>query len=228
MNTTHNTMIALAAVLLLTCCQSSPTPSAADSSQLAAATPQPYSGTGYLSLDGEKGRFAPCDGNPTLDIANPSNLTTPQSDPMGKCPGEPIWAQLNGTVLNGVLTVAKTDSLAPITKFSACLGFEYVCSGTEPFWQVMIMPGNKSAYYKHLGLEHGITFDYAAPTNENGTIKFVMANRADASKTMTITIKKEVCSDGMSDMKYPYSATIQYKGETLHGCAETPGEMAKE
>jgi uncharacterized membrane protein len=40
-------------------------------------------------------------------------------------------------------------------------------------------------------------------------------------------IKKEKCSDGMSDRSYNFSAEIAINGETLKGCAIKKGDLVK-
>lgn len=41
----------------------------------------------------------------------------------------------------------------------------------------------------------------------------------DAKGEFFITLKKEACSDGMSNTKYPYTATVLVGADTLKGCA---------
>jgi uncharacterized membrane protein len=41
---------------------------------------------------------------------------------------------------------------------------------------------------------------------------------------ITVQIKKEPCSDGMSEKKYNYSAEVNLNGKIYKGCAVIPGE----
>jgi uncharacterized membrane protein len=41
----------------------------------------------------------------------------------------------------------------------------------------------------------------------------------DAKGEFFITLKKEPCSDGMSDIAYTYSASVAVGAENLKGCA---------
>ncbi len=230
MNCIKPAVLAAFSLLILANCQQAPTPSTAN--QLASTAPTPFTGSGYLYQSEGKTTFAPCDGSVSLQVTDAAGLVTAalaqRPDPMGKCPGEPTWAQLTGTVLEGALTLAKVDSTMVLNKFSACAGFEFACSGNEPYWQVIILPKEQVAYYKQLGMEQGVAFAYAAPTVVNGKTVYTLPNKANAAEKMTVTIEKKECSDGMSDMKYPYTSTVQFKGETLKGTAEKVGEMAKE
>ncbi len=230
MNCIKSVVLAALSLLILANCQQAPAPSA--TKQLAAAAPTPFTGSGYLYQSEGKTTFAPCDGSPSLQVADATGLVAAalaqRPDPMGECPGEPTWAKLSGSILEGALTLAKVDSTMVLNKFSACSGFEFACGGNEPFWQVIILPKDQVAYYKQLGMEQGVTFSYAAPAVVNGKTVYSLANKANASEKMTITIEKKVCGDGMSDMKYPYESTVKFKGETLIGTAEKVGEMAKE
>jgi uncharacterized membrane protein len=42
-----------------------------------------------------------------------------------------------------------------------------------------------------------------------------------------MTLRKQDCSDGMSDRTYPWAAEVVFKGETLRGCAATPEFIAQ-
>lgn len=94
-------------------------------------------------------------------------------------------------------------------------------TGTEPFWSIFI---------------HGDSVKYITPENQIKGEQFIIASllteQDAADETVVyeytlndpaasrITIRKEVCSDGMSDKQYAYAATFDYGKLQLKGCAE--------
>ena len=105
-----------------------------------------------------------------------------------------------------------TDSISEITKD----GY-WKITGTEPFWSIYIHKDTilftklneniDSVYFKQE------QFKVVEPESD-----YVLT---DAEKNNArLLIKQEACSDGMSDHTYPYSATFNYKGMELKGCAE--------
>ena len=91
--------------------------------------------------------------------------------------------------------------------------------GTEPFWAVDIRP--QGITYQRLDQER-----LAAPnpgmTQEGG--KRVWSAIA-GGRTLKVTLSETgACSDGMSDLVYPYAAEVIIGSETLRGCAFEPSE----
>ena len=83
-------------------------------------------------------------------------------------------------------------------------------TGTEPFWGVNITSGQ----IKLMRPDHAdIVVTNAGPTI-NGDVAVWNA------RGLTIRLEPEAgCSDGMSDNRYPYAATVTVDGEVLRGCA---------
>ena len=88
-------------------------------------------------------------------------------------------------------------------------------TGTEPFWG---------------GQVSGQVLTYTTPENQTGDMiavdRFAGRNGisfsgefADTPFVMAVTPGK--CSDGMSDRSYPFTVTLQVKGELRKGCAWT-------
>lgn len=87
--------------------------------------------------------------------------------------------------------------------------------GTEPFWSLRIEDGE--------GL-------WSTPDNQPGT-RFVVSRFAGNNglgftgtldgAPLTATLTPGGCSDGMSDRRFPFVATIALGGETLTGCGYT-------
>ncbi|HEX6859828.1 MAG TPA: hypothetical protein VF138_06480 [Caulobacteraceae bacterium] len=81
-------------------------------------------------------------------------------------------------------------------------------TGTEPFWGIQI--GEKITLQRPDHPEVVVT--NAGPT-VNGDVAVWNA------RGLTIRLEKGVCSDGMSDNRYPYQATVTVDGgEMLKGC----------
>ena len=91
-------------------------------------------------------------------------------------------------------------------------------TGTEPFW------GGESA---------GGTLTYSTPENIDGTTIAVerfagrgglsLAGQLDGAP-FDMAITPGDCSDGMSDRTYPFTATLQVRGEQRNGCAWTDAQ----
>lgn len=94
--------------------------------------------------------------------------------------------------------------------------------GTEPFWAVEIKGGGMTLTRPEPPAVNatGATFAYV-----DGHA--VWTGQADG-KLMIATLTKGDCSDGMSDLKYPYVAEVKLGGETLKGCGFRAGEQPRE
>jgi uncharacterized membrane protein len=97
---------------------------------------------------------------------------------------------------------------------------EFIVSGTEPFWSVTI--SKKGIIYSTP--ESRQSFPYVEPLQASGRIvDFVRVYRLRGKNnaTNTLVIKKvDSCSDGMSDITYPYSAIFIRGNTVLEGCAK--------
>ncbi|WP_414754445.1 COG3650 family protein [Anabaena sp. CCY 9910] len=94
---------------------------------------------------------------------------------------------------------------------------ELLVSGTEPFWGVTI--SRKGIIYSTP--ESSQNFPYIAPSTASGRpADLVRVYRLRGrNSTSTLVIRKGSCSDGMSDIKYPYSAVYIAGNTVLEGCA---------
>lgn len=88
-------------------------------------------------------------------------------------------------------------------------------NGTEPFWGGTVVSG---------------TFTYTTPERPEGVAVPVerFAGRAGVSFTgerdgqpVALMITEGECSDGMSDRRYPFTATLKLGEEQREGCAST-------
>jgi uncharacterized membrane protein len=85
-----------------------------------------------------------------------------------------------------------------------------------------------------VGFMPGRTPEAAAAAARTAIGRARLPARAGAEVTFArpqpvdITLVAETCSDGMSDKRYPFSATVQFAGETLRGCAIPEAEWGGE
>jgi uncharacterized membrane protein len=154
-------------------------------------------------------------------------------------PYEATYAVLTGTIgpkdtsiaaveTAGTFTVTKVDTLQSKNRFNACLAWEFWCHGTEPFWGIQISEAEGGIFFKNMADETGTQYAWDEPQTDGATSWVYETNDAPGSKNhLKIAIKKENCSDGMSDIEYEYSATVTRGKETLRGCAVRGGEPAK-
>jgi uncharacterized membrane protein len=89
------------------------------------------------------------------------------------------------------------------------------CYGTEPFWVVEIGEKKGTLIYKSISEEQELSFPYAKPVVTDSTWTY----EAKAGHNSLIArMKKEVCSDGMSDITHPFSSEVVINGKILRGC----------
>jgi len=114
-------------------------------------------------------------------------------------------------------TPARTDVIDPEGKaFDAVAPDEIVTLlGTEPFWNLKV---------------EGAQGLWTTPENKPGSAlaleRFAGNNGMGFTGTLdgrpfTATLTPGQCSDGMSDRRFPYVATIALDGETFEGCGYT-------
>lgn len=90
-------------------------------------------------------------------------------------------------------------------------------TGTEPFWGVRI--GDKITLQRP---DHPDLVVTNAGPSINGDVAVWNA------RGLTIRLEPQAgCSDGMSDNRYPYAATVTVNGETLKGCAARADQWPK-
>ena len=84
------------------------------------------------------------------------------------------------------------------------------CLGTEPFWSVEISDNGTAIVETPEKKEAPIALTAIAETAEAA---------AYSGENLQIRIKKEKCSDGMSETVYLYSAEVDYDIYAFKGCA---------
>lgn len=102
-------------------------------------------------------------------------------------------------------------------------GIDFIGLGNEPFWG--------------LDIDFEKTMQFSTPDGGLVSAPAVMAKKAQdgaliyesqaEGNTLKVTVRKEDCSDGMSDNRYNYSITVVVNGKQYKGCgkylAASPG-----
>ncbi len=93
-------------------------------------------------------------------------------------------------------------------------------TGTEPFWGLEIDAAEGKehpARFSQPGDIDGRAFTLSRFAGNNG----LGFSGELAGRKMQVAITPGDCSDGMSDRRYPFAATVAWGDETLLGCAHT-------
>lgn len=86
--------------------------------------------------------------------------------------------------------------------------------GTEPFWGVEVSLDE----VVFTGVDRA-DFRAATPVLRIAGAGAVFTAKDAGGAELSLTLKPDKCSDGMSDWVYPLSAEVRIGGETLTGCA---------
>jgi uncharacterized membrane protein len=92
-------------------------------------------------------------------------------------------------------------------------------TGTEPFWGGQVAGGN--LLYTTPDFQQGETVAVSRFAGRNG----LSFNGDLDGKPFVLALSPDTCSDGMSDRKYPFTATLQVRGELRQGCAWTEKQL---
>lgn len=107
---------------------------------------------------------------------------------------------------------AEVPPPAPVEESSVVEAFRAM--GNEPFWTVEV---------------NGTTLRYTTPDNTDGIVlqatrqayaKGVEFTGTHEGKPFTLNIGGDSCPDSMSDQTHEFTATFDFNGETLRGCAD--------
>lgn len=96
------------------------------------------------------------------------------------------------------------------------------CTGTEPFWGISLRPGSMQADLNFLDRKYTRPISNASAAMNHNDIWIV---KSPAGRTqLSLIVRKESCSDGMSDREYPFSAIALVPGaDIIAGCCAPPG-----
>jgi uncharacterized membrane protein len=148
-------------------------------------------------------------------------------------PYESIYVELKGFLkgksklgyaaeYDNVLVVREVRSASQKSFKTPCFEYEYIALGNEPFWSLEIIPSEKLIAFKDIASEKTYVFPFRSGTDKAGAIVYHASNGTDES--LEATIRKQDCSDGMSDRTYNYSAEVTINGKKFTGCAIKKGD----
>lgn len=109
----------------------------------------------------------------------------------------------------------RTDKAGADDAFAAkrAAGIDFVGLGTEPFWSLEL-DFEKQFRFVHMSGD-SLALPAVAGQEKNGAWHYETKSGASS---LDIQIRKEVCSDGMSDREYDYAVTIRANGQEYKGC----------
>jgi uncharacterized membrane protein len=188
---------------------------------------------GIYTNDGTIKSFISCD-NPELKhlIENNSN----QIDTLYKSilphayKGEGIYLQIKAEVNSSqdknfadLLIVKEFKKAEQKSYKNTCIPYDFWCMGNEPFWQLQISEKENLIDFYDPMEQKTIHFNYSKAVMTN-SITINSASDKTLKNKISISIKNEKCSDGMSDKQYNYKVEITLNDKKLNGCAVKFGE----
>lgn len=125
----------------------------------------------------------------------------------------------SGSTQDSGVLAAQPTALAASTVGAASVNF---CAGTEPFWNLDISK-DKLSLVDHSGGLVSMTIENKGAKSAAGHLTEYVAlyqgkSLEDSNRFMNVIIKREKCSDGMSDTDFPYSVHILSGSLLLSGC----------
>jgi uncharacterized membrane protein len=143
-------------------------------------------------------------------------------------PGETVLRDVMHIVeLKQIEEAPKVEGMTP-KQFSPEEMMGLVFYGVEPFWDIQLKETH--AEYRAPDMKGVLTIDYRRDENDATKAKLSEVMRYKGNnileirgfmkeKSMIITIKREACSDGMSDDMHPYSVEFVHgQWGTFRGC----------
>lgn len=155
-------------------------------------------------------------------------------------PKQPIFAELKGYVAPNYKNLVKPANFAGffvVTEIlhleaknyrNTCIPYEYWAIGTEPFWYAQISKMEGIVEFRRMEDEGAKVFSYSAPALEADSSLVYSVINQDTGDNVRISIQKEKCGDGMSDIQYDYSVKMTMNGREYSGCGIRYGEAKTE
>lgn len=102
---------------------------------------------------------------------------------------------------------------------NTCISYDFWALGNEPNWELQISRNENIIEFYDLAENKTYYCFYEEPVDEDGIIVYAAHNNIQRY-TIKIRIRKEKCSDTMSDTAYEYSAEVELSnGKKFKGCA---------
>lgn len=192
---------------------------------------------GLYTYGNEVRTFRDCSGNKTVYwvVDSSASLQTryKKTNRFPAYPYESVYAEVKGYLTGksnmgyaseyeNVLVVTEIIKVEPKNFRTACYNYEFIALGNEPFWSVDIIPDEKRILFKNVGQEKAVEFIYKPASVSAGVYRCEATS--PSNKKIVVVIRKEKCSDGMSDRQYNYSAQVTIDGTVFKGCAIKKGD----
>lgn len=132
------------------------------------------------------------------------------------------WSNKSGWVNKVYLTEDPQNTLSKPTKPVADSGNKNMmqCSGTEPFWGLDITENQLKVNVPD-GPQYAVPVSFRQTSANNRTIAVIAGNVGGTRSTQAFLQKVDSCSDGMSDIRYPYSITAVLNNQkVVSGCCK--------
>lgn len=130
-----------------------------------------------------------------------------------QAPSTPLVPVSSGAVIPPIVATGTVTppAIVTLTPFTA--------RGTEPFW-AFVQTATGAKYMTPGGMMGGVDEVYYTTIETlSGTTIIVAATPIATGSLIQVTLVPGTCSDGMSDIVYPYMATLVLPSETRTGCA---------
>ncbi|QTR47568.1 hypothetical protein J9253_06440 [Thiothrix litoralis] len=141
--------------------------------------------------------------------------------------GSTVWAKVywngvGGWVSKRYLLPANQASKAPaavVPPVKAPTTNVLVCTGTEPFWRIDVSDATLKVNMSD-GPQYTVPVTFRQTSANNTTIA-VIGGATGTNNTQAFMQKVDSCSDGMSEVKYPYSITaVLNNKQVVSGCCK--------
>ncbi len=192
---------------------------------------------GLYTFGHEVRSFRDCRGSQTVYWVNDSIASLrdkyEKTNRFPSYPYESVYAEVRGYLAGksslgyaseyeNVLVVTDIIKVEPKNFRTECYNYEFIALGNEPFWSVDIIPDEKRIVFKNVGQEKALEFIYKPASVSGDGHRYEAAS--PGNKKIVVIIRKEKCSDGMSDRQYNYSAEVTIDGIIYKGCAIKKGD----
>jgi uncharacterized membrane protein len=193
---------------------------------------------GLYTFGHEVRTFRDCSGRQTVYWVNDSIASMREkyenTNRFPSYPYESVYAEVKGYLsgksnlgyaseYENVLVVTEIIKVEPKNFRTECYNYEFIALGNEPFWSVDINPDEKRIVLKEVGIEKAREFPYVVAKGGGSEYHYETTN--SAKDKLIVVIRREPCSDGMSDRKYKYSAEVTINGTLYKGCAIKKGDQ---
>ncbi len=227
--------------MTLFCCTESPKPASpapntpvngAEGQKGIAAAPTAATFKGIIRIGDEQRKFVDCATGKTYWLDDKTGQLVKKAaaatEPI-HWDGEASFGTLSGKLMgkakgghaaecDDVLAVEKVDSVAGISAENFCLPFNFICHGTEPFWNLIISEGLQAIVLEDIAEGKARVFPWTEPEKQkNGS--YLCTSTDAAGNKIRILVKPEKTGDGMADTVFDHSVLVAIGKKTWKGVA---------